>query len=91
MLKTRAGATVGTSGPDPDYITTIEAACAVIGGTKPISLPTLYRDPELKALIEHPSSGRLTHPAPDAARGARRRPHDQCGPQLLRSPPPLRR
>ena len=41
---------------DPDYITPKEA-CAVVGGTKPISLPTWYRDPELKALIEHPSKG----------------------------------
>ena len=56
MLKTRAGDIIGTSGPDPDYITTLEA-CAVIGGTKPISLPTLYRDPELRGLIEHPSRG----------------------------------
>ena len=30
---------------DPDYITPKEA-CAVIGGTKPISLPTLYCDPD---------------------------------------------
>ena len=41
---------------DPDYITPKEA-CAVIGGTKAISLPTFYRDPELRALIEHPTRG----------------------------------
>jgi hypothetical protein len=41
---------------DPDYITPKEA-CAVIGGTKAISLPTFYRDPELRALIEHPTKG----------------------------------
>jgi hypothetical protein len=39
---------------DPDYITVPEA-CAVIGGSKPISPPSVYRDPELKALIEHPT------------------------------------
>ena len=49
---------------DPDYITPKEA-CAVIGGTKAISLPTFYRDPELRALIEHPSRGiSESQPAP---------------------------
>jgi predicted DNA-binding transcriptional regulator AlpA len=28
--------------PDPDYIT-VEAACAIIGGNKPISFATYYR------------------------------------------------
>jgi hypothetical protein len=40
---------------DPEYIT-LKETCEVVGGTKPISLPTLYRDPELRALIEHPTS-----------------------------------
>jgi hypothetical protein len=48
---------------DPDYITPKEA-CAIVGGSKPISLPTFYRDQELKALIEHPSKGisRISRP-----------------------------
>jgi hypothetical protein len=73
MLKTRAGVTIGTSGPDADYVTTLEA-CAIIGGTKPISLPTLYRDPELKGLIEHPSRGvaRISRPKLLATLAARR-------------------
>ena len=42
---------------DPEFIT-LKETCEVVGGTtKPISLPTLYRDPELRALIEHPSPG----------------------------------
>ena len=40
---------------DPEYITLTET-CEIVGGTKkPISKPTLYRDPELRALIEHPT------------------------------------
>ena len=48
---------------DPDYIT-VDDGCAIIGGTKPISMPTFYRNPEFKALIEHPSPGvsRLRRP-----------------------------
>jgi hypothetical protein len=41
---------------DPDYIT-VKEGCAIVGGSKPISEPTFYRDPQLKALIEHPSRG----------------------------------
>ena len=41
---------------DPDFIT-IKTACAIIGGDKPISTPTFYRDPQFKDLIEHPSPG----------------------------------
>ena len=41
---------------DPDFIT-IKTACAIIGGDKPISTPTFYRDPRFKDLIEHPSPG----------------------------------
>ena len=41
---------------DPEYIT-LKETCEVVGGpTRPISLPTLYRDPELRALIEHHTS-----------------------------------
>jgi hypothetical protein len=48
---------------NPDYIT-VKEGCAIVGGTKPISLPTWYRDPQLKALIEHPSRGisRISRP-----------------------------
>jgi hypothetical protein len=41
---------------DPQFIT-VKESCRVIGGSKPISTPTFYRDPELRALIEHPSPG----------------------------------
>jgi hypothetical protein len=39
----------------PDYIT-VQEACAIVGGvTKPINKGTFYRNPELRALIEHPT------------------------------------
>ena len=41
---------------DPDFIT-IKEACAVVGGSKPISEPTFYRNPKFKSLIEHPTPG----------------------------------
>ena len=41
--------------PDnPDFIT-IESACAVVGGDKPISVPTFYR--RYRHLIENPTPG----------------------------------
>ena len=39
---------------DPEFIT-VKECCRVIGGNKPISTPTFYRDPELRELIEHPT------------------------------------
>jgi hypothetical protein len=41
---------------DPDFIT-VKEACAIVGGTKPISEPSFYRNPKFRALIEHPSPG----------------------------------
>jgi hypothetical protein len=39
----------------PDYLT-VDEACAVVGGiTKPINKATFYRNPKLRALIEHPT------------------------------------
>ena len=39
----------------PDYIT-IDEACVIVGGvTKPINPATFYRNPKLRALIEHPT------------------------------------
>ena len=56
MLKTRAGDIIGTGMPDdvdfPDYLT-IKDACQIIGGTRPISVPTFYRS-RFSSLIEHP-------------------------------------
>ena len=40
---------------EPEFIT-VKECCRIIGGNKPISAPTFYRDPELRALIEHPTS-----------------------------------
>jgi predicted DNA-binding transcriptional regulator AlpA len=42
--------------PDPDYIT-VEAACAIIGGNKPISYATFYRG--VKAGL-HPKPERVS-------------------------------
>jgi hypothetical protein len=39
---------------EPDFIT-VQTACAIIGGDKPISEPTFYR--RFRHLIEHPSPG----------------------------------
>ena len=44
--------TMSINPSDPDFIT-LKTACAIIGGDKPISLPTFYRDPLFKGLIEH--------------------------------------
>ena len=41
---------------DPDFLT-IKECCAIIGGSRPISEPTFYRNPQFKCLIEHPTPG----------------------------------
>ena len=39
----------------PDVIT-VDEACAIVGGVaKPINPATFYRNPKLRALIEHPT------------------------------------
>ena len=60
---------------EPDFIT-IQTACAIIGGDKPISEPTFYR--RFRDLIEHPTRAHLASGVPSSSSDLTEGANDPC-------------